>query len=193
MPSTPVNELGRFKTWHFTSVLQYSPDINLELERLASAQYSFDKVLSSYALARRHIEKQISQGPDCVTFVSCRFSRKDVAAWLSNAATRTALPDLPLEAYIQSKICIGLDRLHNWLENALWTSVGGNCVKLQLTRFFVRPTMRMNIATWARMPSVQVAGQPNTSLRWNRCAPCFLCNAHNALFSFSLNLCSPHD
>ena len=125
MPSTPVNELGRFRTWHFTSVLQYSPDINLELERLASAQYSLDKVLSSYALARRHIEKQISQGPDCVTFVSCRFSRKDVAAWLSNAATRSASPDLPLEGYIQSKICIGLDRLHSWLENALWTNVGG--------------------------------------------------------------------
>ena len=50
--------------------------------------------------------------------------------------------------------------------------------------------MRMNIATWARMPSVQVAGQPNPSLRWNRCAPCFHCNSHNALFSFSLNLCS---
>ena len=125
MPSTPVNELGRFKTWHFTSVLQYSPDINLELERFASAQYRLDKVLSSYALARWHIEKQISQKPECVAFVSCRFSRKDVAAWLFNAATRTASPDLPLEGYIQSKICIGLDRLHNWLENALWTNVGG--------------------------------------------------------------------
>ena len=106
-------------------MLQYSPDINLELARFASAQYSLDKVLSSNALARWHIEKQISQRPDCVTFVSCRFSRKDVAGWLSNAATRTTSPDLPLEGYIQSKICIGLDRLHNWLENALWTNVGG--------------------------------------------------------------------
>ena len=69
MPSTPVYKLGRFKTWRFTSVLQYSPDINLELERFVSAQYSLDKVLSSNALARWHIEKQISQRPDCVTFV----------------------------------------------------------------------------------------------------------------------------
>ena len=122
MPSTPVNELGRLKKWHFTSVLKSSPDINLELEWIASAQYSLDKVQSSYALARWHTdEKQILQTaarPDCVTFVSCRFSRTDVAAWLSNAATRTPSPDLPLEGYIQSKRCISLDCLHNWLKSA---------------------------------------------------------------------------
>ena len=113
-------------TWHFTSVLKSSPDINLELEWIASAQYSLDKVQRFNVLARTLIEKQISAArPDCVTFVSCRFSHKDVAAWLSNAATRTPSPDLPLEGYIQSKSAICLDRLHNWLKDATWTNVGG--------------------------------------------------------------------
>ena len=45
MPSTPLTELGRFRTWHFTSVLKSFPDIILQLEQIASQQYSLDKVL----------------------------------------------------------------------------------------------------------------------------------------------------
>ena len=85
----------------------------------------------------RSLKKHISAArPDCVTFVSCSFSCKDVAAWFSNAATRTPSPDLPLEGYIQSRICIGLDRLHNWLENALWTNVGGKLCQSSAYRIF---------------------------------------------------------
>ena len=159
MPSTPVNELGRFRTWHFTSVLKSSSDINLELERFASAQYSLDKVLSSYALARWHIEKQISQRPDCVTFVSCRFSRKDVAAWLSNAATRTASPDLPLEGYIQSKSPICLERLHSWLENALWTKVGGKLCQCSAYKTFCEANDAYEYCT-VGSHAVAVGGRP---------------------------------
>ena len=46
MPSTPVNKLRPFRTWHFTSVLKSSCNINLELELFASAPYNLDKVLS---------------------------------------------------------------------------------------------------------------------------------------------------
>jgi hypothetical protein len=128
MPSTPDTELGRFRTWHFTSVLKSFPDIILQLEQIASQQYSLDKVLASCALVRWHIENEIlmtAARPDCVTFVSCRFLRTDVAAWMSNAASRTPSPDLALEGYIQSKSAIGLDRLHNWLKDAKWKNVGG--------------------------------------------------------------------
>ena len=132
MPSTPVTELGRFRTWHFTSVLKSFPDIILQLEQIASEQYSLDKVLASCALVRWHIENEIlmtAARPDCVTFVSCRFLRTDVVAWMSNAATRTPSPDLALEGYIQSTRVIGLDRLHNWLKDAKW-------------KFFWREVMR---------------------------------------------------
>ena len=74
---------------------------------------------------RGYIEKQISSEnkPDCVTFVHWRFSRKVVAGWISHAAARPSLPDLPFEGYIQSE-SIGLNRLHRWLQDAIWSSVG---------------------------------------------------------------------
>ena len=126
MPSTPVTELGRFRTWHFTSVFKSVPDIGLHLEHIASEHYRLDKVLASCALVRWHIDQMILMArPDCVTFVSCRFLRTDVVAWMSNAATRTPSPDLALEGYIQSTRVIGLDRLHNWLKDAKWKNVGG--------------------------------------------------------------------
>jgi hypothetical protein len=56
-------------------------------------------------LLRRYIENQILQTaarPGGVSFVSCCFSITDVAAWMSNAAACSPLPDLPLQAYIQS-------------------------------------------------------------------------------------------
>jgi hypothetical protein len=128
MPSTPVNELGQFKTWHFTSVLKSDPNMNLRLEHFAGEHYRLDKVLGSCALlVRLYIENKIlkTARPECVTFVSCRFLRTDVAAWMSNGATRTPSPGLALEGYIQSKSVIGLDRLHNWLKDATWKTVGG--------------------------------------------------------------------
>ncbi len=56
MPSAPVTELGRFRAWHFTSVLKSVPDIDLHLAHFASEDYRLDKVLVSCALFRWHIE-----------------------------------------------------------------------------------------------------------------------------------------
>ena len=69
--------------------------------------------------------KQVSteNRPDCISFVHWRFSRKDVAGWISHAAARTSLPDLSLEGYIQSE-SIDLYRLHRWLQDARWSRVG---------------------------------------------------------------------
>jgi hypothetical protein len=120
MPSTPVSELGRFRTWHFTSVFKSVPDIDLHLAHFASEDYRLDKVLASChgALVRWHTEKMISIArPDCIAFVSCRFLLMDVVAWMSNAATRTPSPDLALEDYIQSKRAMGLDHSHTWLKD----------------------------------------------------------------------------
>jgi hypothetical protein len=59
---------------------------------------------------RAKIEKQLSKGPrpDCVTFVHWRFSRTDVAGWMSHAAASTPLPDPPFEGYIQTSSVIDL-------------------------------------------------------------------------------------
>ncbi len=59
-----------------------------------------------------------------VTFVSCCFLRKDVMAWMSNAATLTPSPDFALEGYNQSKSTMGLDRNHICLQDAKWKNVG---------------------------------------------------------------------
>ena len=63
--------------------------------------------------------------PDSVSFISLRFSRTDVATWMSNATTFTPLLDLHFERYIQSNIAIELPRLHKWIPEAIWNSVGG--------------------------------------------------------------------
>ena len=136
----------------------------------------------------RSLKKQISAArPDCVTFVSCRFSRKDVAAWLSNAATRTPSPDLPLEGYIQTKSAICLDRLHNWLENANWTPVGGTLQKKSAYKHFCEANAAYEYCT-VGSHAVAVGGRPAKTkplVRSNRCFHnhSFLCNARNARFS----------
>jgi hypothetical protein len=122
MQSTPATELGRFRTWHFTSVMKSVPDIDLHLVHFASEDYRLDKVLASCALVRWHIENEIlmtAARPDLVAFVSCRFLRTDVVWWMSNAATRAPSPDLALEGYLQSKSAINLDCLHNWLKEQI--------------------------------------------------------------------------
>ncbi len=46
-------------------------------------------------VVRNWMEKIIlNEKPDCITFISLRFSRTDVATWLSNATARSPLLDL---------------------------------------------------------------------------------------------------
>ena len=149
-------------------------------------------MLSAYALARWHIKEQILQTAerlDCVTFVSClacHLSRKDAAAWLSNAATRTPSPDLPLEGYIQSQSAISLDRLHKWLKDATWTNVGG---KSHLSSAYNHFCEANDVYEYCNVGShaVAVGGRPaktKPSVRLDRCFHdhSFLCNNHNDVF-----------
>ena len=124
MPSSAIKSEGRYRTWHFTSVLKSSVQINVDFVA-NSTLHSLDDMGDPIQRVRGYIEKQISSEnkPDCVTFVHWRFSRKDVAGWISHAAARPSLPDLPFEGYIQSE-SIGLNRLHRWLQDAIWSSVG---------------------------------------------------------------------
>ena len=63
--------------------------------------------------------------PDCISFISLRFSRTDVATWMSNARARSPLLDLHFEGYVQSISAIAQPRLNRWIPEAIWNGVGG--------------------------------------------------------------------
>ena len=87
MPSSAVIAEGRYRTWHFTSLLKSSVQRHVDFAAI-STHHSLDNVRDPIQRVRGYIEKQISTEarPDCVTFVHWRFSRKDVAGWISHAA-----------------------------------------------------------------------------------------------------------
>ncbi len=127
MPSTPVHELGRFKTWHVTSVLTPTSETTRLFTWYARESQCIDKVTGPIAEVRSWIENLVSSvnKPDSISFISFRFSRTDVTTWMSNATAQTPLPDLHFEGYIQSKTAIALHCLHKWIPDAIWNNIGG--------------------------------------------------------------------
>jgi hypothetical protein len=63
--------------------------------------------------------------PESISFISLRFSRTDVATWMSNVRARSPLLDLHFEGYVQSISAIAQPRLNRWIPKAIWNSVGG--------------------------------------------------------------------
>jgi hypothetical protein len=74
----------------------------------------FLKVTGPIPEVRSWIEKMVLSvnKPDSISFISFRFSRTDVATWMSNATAQAPFPDFHFEGYIQSKTAIALHRLH---------------------------------------------------------------------------------
>jgi hypothetical protein len=103
MPSTPVDELGRFKTWHFTSVLTPSSEITRVFTWYAHESRYIENVTGPIVEVGNWIEKLVSSvnKPDGISFISLRFSRTDVATWMSNATGQNPLLDLHFEGYLQ--------------------------------------------------------------------------------------------
>ena len=95
---------AQFKTWHFTSVLRPCREITRVLRGFANDSQYTDKVTSPIAEVRNWVQKLVlnTDKPDSVSFISLRFSRTDVATWMSNTTARSPLLDLQLEGYIQS-------------------------------------------------------------------------------------------
>ena len=118
---------AQFKTWHFTSVLRPCREITGVLRGFANDSQYTDKVTSPIAEVRNWVQNLVlnTDKPDSVSFISLRFSRTDVATWMSNATTFIPLLDLHFERYIQSNIAIELPRLDQWIPEAIWNSVGG--------------------------------------------------------------------
>ncbi len=103
-----LNQRGRYKTWHFNSWLTPSPDTARVLASHANISRSTNTEQGPIQEITNWIVRVLNKGkPDCVIFMSRRFSHKDVASWVSSAANHTPLPILPFGGYIQtdSGIC----------------------------------------------------------------------------------------
>jgi hypothetical protein len=120
------NRRGEYKTWHLTGVLTPTPEITRIFSWYAHDSQYADKTRGPIMAVRNWMEKMIlNEKPDCITFITLRFSRTDVATCLSNATARSPLLDLHYEGYLQSNSAIALPRLHNWIPHAMWNPAGG--------------------------------------------------------------------
>ena len=129
--SGKCNQRGEFKTWHFTGVLTPTPDITRIFSSYAHGSQRADTTTGPIVEVRKWLENLIlnADKPDCISFISLRFSRTDVATWMSNARDRSTLLDLHFEGYVQSISSIAVPRLHRWIPEAIWNNVGGKLSK----------------------------------------------------------------
>jgi hypothetical protein len=166
MPSTPVHEFGRFRTWHFTSVLTPTSEITRVFTWYARESQCMDKVTGPIAEVRSWIEKLVSSvnKPDCISFTSFCFSRTDVATWMSNATAQAPFLDLHFEGYIQSKTAIALNRLHRWIPDAIWNNVGGKLSQnTKYKRFCASASNPAYEHCNVGLPAISKGGRPKRS------------------------------
>jgi hypothetical protein len=94
------------KTWHFTSILMPTHEINEDFFQLAfhtdRQNVNIERALID--VVRYWIERQVlnEARPTCFHFISWRLSRTDVVEWFSKTKARTPLQDLLFEGYIQA-------------------------------------------------------------------------------------------
>ena len=121
------NQRGEFRTWHFTGELTPTPDITRIFSSYAHGSQHTDTATGPIVEVRKWLENLIlnADKPDCISFISLRFSRTDVATWMSNARARPPSLDLHFEGYVQSISAIAQPRLNRWIPIAIWNSVGG--------------------------------------------------------------------
>ena len=125
--SGKCNQRGEFKTWHFTGVLTPTPDITRIFSSYAHGSQRADTTTGPIGEVRNWMENLIlnANKPESISFISLRFSRTDVATWMSNVRARSPLLDLHFEGYVQSISAIAQPRLNRWIPKAIWNSVGG--------------------------------------------------------------------
>ena len=121
---TKLNQRGEFKTWHFTSELMLTHEINADINRIAT-----DNLIVADAQNLLVTRIMNEARPAWVTYSSWRFSRVDAMSWISNTKAKLPLTALPFEGYIQTNHTIDLPRLqwtlHQRMPDAVWEPVRG--------------------------------------------------------------------
>jgi hypothetical protein len=101
------NRRGEYKTWHLTGVLKPTPEITRIFCWYAHESQHTDKTRGPIMEVRNWMEKLfLIEKPDCITFITLRFTRTDVATYLSNATARSPLLDLHYKGNVQSNSAI---------------------------------------------------------------------------------------
>jgi hypothetical protein len=82
---------GEYRTWHLAGVLTPTPEITQIFSWYAHESQHTDMTTGPIVDVRNWMEKMIlnAEKPDCISFISLRFSRMDVATWMSNATARS--------------------------------------------------------------------------------------------------------
>jgi hypothetical protein len=154
---------GRARTWHFTSNLTPTHQIKNDLFHLAfnTDRQHVNIVNAALSVAGFSIKNKIliPARPKCVTFISWRFSRADVAAWLSNAEARSPLLDLSFEGYIQAENAIDLSCLQYWMPDAYLNPLGMKLADCEAYKSFCASGDAYEVCSDGT-PAVARAGRP---------------------------------
>ncbi len=156
--SNNLNPRGQYKT--FTSMLEPSHEIIRVLNQITDKMQGSVNEVSRWIIGRVLNEAK----PQCVTFICWRFSRQDVATWVSSAAAaaHTRLQNLPFEVYIQSNSGIELSRLHYWMKDAKWINIGGKLIQCGAYKNLCASGTSYEIGTHG-VPALEKAGRYKTS------------------------------
>ncbi len=112
------------KTWHFTSILMPTHEIDEDFFQLAfhtdRQNVNIEHASIDVVRYRDWIKRQVlnEARPTCVNFISWRFFRTDVAECFSKTKASTPLQDLLFEGYIQASHAIDISRLASWIRDA---------------------------------------------------------------------------
>ena len=133
---TKLNQRGEFKTWHFTSELMQTHEINSDINRIATDNLIVADAQNLLVKACINAKIMNEARPAWVTFSSWRFSRVDAMSWISNTKAKLPLTALPFEGYIQTNHTIDLPRLHQWMPDAVWEPVRGRLTQSAVYKQF---------------------------------------------------------
>ena len=151
------------KTWHFTSVLTPTHEINEDFFQLAfhTDRQNVNIERASINVVGDWIKRQVLNvaRPTCINFISWRFSRTDVADWFSKTEARTPLQDLLFEGYIQASHAIDFSRLTYWIRDAHWNPLGMKLADCEAYNGFCASGDAYEVCTDGK-PAVSRAGRP---------------------------------
>ncbi len=112
---------------------------------------------------KRWVEKLVlnPEKPASISFISLRFARTDVATWMPDvkATARTPLLNISFEGFIQSSESVALDRLHQWIPDAIWNNIGGKLSRSVEYKNFCDANMMYEYCTLGS-PAVDKGGRP---------------------------------
>ncbi len=164
------------KTWHFTSILMPTHEINEDFVRLAfhTDRQNVNIEHASIDVVRYWIKRQVlnEARQTCVNFISWRFSRTDVAEWFSKTKACTPLQDLLFEGYIQASHAINISRLASWIRDAHWNPLGMKLAACEAYKSFCASGDVYEVCSDGT-PAVSRAGRPKKEKVTTQCTVSF--------------------